>query len=212
MVGTLQRSIPGDQPSCVIERPACGSQIASLQFLDTTRSQLRAPPLVTTPLLPLRAPHPQRQGRTQMSVDPIHFAWIDVHQQPGVFVDFRAQTPPHLAPYSCRRVRGHFSEQGRATEGASEVRSELWTRNSVGTRPRRCRASIWHRRSAAVRERLIQAVRRFRDRRRSALLRARMGPRPVPSFVKPFLIADTRGCAGPASDCQPCVRWRPDSI
>ena len=36
MVGTLQRSIPADQPSCVIERPACGSQIASLQFLDTT--------------------------------------------------------------------------------------------------------------------------------------------------------------------------------
>jgi hypothetical protein len=38
MVGTLQRSIPADQPSCVIERPACGSQIASLEFLDTTPS------------------------------------------------------------------------------------------------------------------------------------------------------------------------------
>jgi hypothetical protein len=36
MVGTLQRSIPADQPSCVIERPACGSQIASLEFLYTT--------------------------------------------------------------------------------------------------------------------------------------------------------------------------------
>src|SRR5450631_735557 len=36
MVGPLQRSVPADQPSCVIERPVCGSQIASLQFLDTT--------------------------------------------------------------------------------------------------------------------------------------------------------------------------------
>ncbi len=36
MVETLQRSIPADQPSCVIERPACGSQIASLEFLETT--------------------------------------------------------------------------------------------------------------------------------------------------------------------------------
>ena len=36
-MGTSQPSISADQPSCVIERPACGSQIASLQFLDTLR-------------------------------------------------------------------------------------------------------------------------------------------------------------------------------
>ena len=36
--GTLQRSIPADQPSCVIERSVCASKIVSVEFLDTTGS------------------------------------------------------------------------------------------------------------------------------------------------------------------------------